>query len=58
MKTYKETKNAVKDLAIKYGANNILNCHINSLFEDGHISSNVYKALSFFWHSPTASKYR
>ena len=58
MKTYKETKQAVKELALTVGANNILNMHITQLTEDGHATGNVYKALSYFWHSPQAKKYR
>ena len=58
MKTYKETKEAVKNLVIELGIKNILNMHITPLYEQGHDFTNVDNALDYFRYSPKAAKYR
>ena len=58
MKTYKETKQAVKELVITLGLDNILNMHITPLYAAGHNVTNVENALDYFRYSPQAKKYR
>lgn len=58
MKTYKETKEAYRQLVLTIGINNILGMHHNQLRADGHTSSDIYKAQSYFLCSPQAAKYR
>lgn len=48
MKTYKETKKAVKTLVETIGLDNILNKHLVKLYEEGHKTSNVQNALNYF----------
>ena len=58
MKTYKETKQAVKELVLELGIDNILNMHITPLYDAGHGVTNVQNAMSYFKYSPQAKKYR
>ena len=58
MKTYKETKEAVKNLIVLVGINSILGGDLVELYNDGHNVTNVQNALSFFRYSPQAEKYR
>lgn len=58
MKTYKETKQAVKNLVIEYGLNNITGYQIVDLLDQGHNGTNIQNALNFFEFSPQAKKYR
>lgn len=50
MKSYKETKQEVKNLVEKYGINGIKNWMLNELKENGHDSLNVIKAYNYFQH--------
>ena len=58
MKTYKETKQAVKALVLAIGLDGILGQHITELLDAGHTGTNIQNALSFFRYSPQAVKYR
>ena len=58
MKTYKETKEAVKQLIILFGIDNLLNYDINRLVANGHNSTNIQNAIDYFRYSPQAKKYR
>lgn len=58
MKTYKETKEAVKKLVISIGLNSILGYDVVKLYNEGHTATNVQNALSYFQYSPKAEKYR
>jgi hypothetical protein len=58
MKTYKETKQAVKELILAHGLDGLLGQHIISLYNEGHTGTNVQNAISFFQYSPQAAKYR
>jgi len=57
-KTYKETKQAVKELVITIGLNNILNKHLTELCDLGHNVTNIINAIDYFRYSPQAAKYR
>jgi len=56
--TYLETRKAVKNLILTVGVNGVYNYHINELVDQGHNSTNVQNALSYFRYSPQAKKYR
>ena len=58
MKTYKETKQAVKALVLEHGLHGILGQHLVELYDAGHNGTNIQNALSFFQYSPQAAKYR
>ena len=58
MKTYKETKAAVKEIVLTLGIENILNMHITPLYNTGHSVANVQSAMNYFRYSPQAAKYR
>lgn len=58
MKSYKETKEAVKQLVLAKGLKNILGGDLAKLSEQGHNVTNVQNALSYFSYSPQAAKYR
>lgn len=58
MKTYKETKEAFKQLVLTVGINNILCAHHNQLNAEGHTYNNIFKAHNYFLYSPQAAKYR
>jgi hypothetical protein len=58
MKTYKETKQAYKELVIAIGLNNIKNYHHLELIKQGHDFLNVLKASAYFQCSPQTAKYR
>jgi hypothetical protein len=58
MKTYKETKQAVKELVLAHGLEGILGQHLVALYEDGHNGTNIQNALGYFQYSPKAAKYR
>lgn len=58
MKTYKETKQAVKELVLAHGIHGILGQHLVELHDGGHTGTNIQNALSFFQYSPQAAKYR
>ena len=58
MKTYKETRKAVKDLVLTVGLDNITGYHIVDLYNDGHNATNVQNAISYFRFSPATAKYR
>lgn len=58
MKTYKETKQAVKDLILAQGLDGVLGQHIAELLNTGHTGTNIQNALSYFRYSPQAAKYR
>ena len=58
MKTYKETKQAVRDLVLTHGLDGILGQHLVELYDGGHNGTNIQNALSFFQFSPQAAKYR
>lgn len=58
MKTYKETKQAVKELILEVGVDGVYNYHINELDEQGHNFTNIQNALDYFRYSPQAKKYR
>lgn len=56
--TYKQTKEAVKNLIIKKkGIFNIYNLDLAILYEQGHNVTNVQNALSYFQYSPQAKKF-
>lgn len=58
MKTYKETKQAVKELVLTQGLDGILGQHLVTLYGSGHNVTNVQNAISYFEFSPQAAKYR
>ena len=58
MKTYKQTKQAVKELILEHGLSNILNSHLVELYSEGHNVTNVQNAFGYFQYSPKATKYR
>ena len=58
MKTYKETKEAMKALVLRKGLKNIINADLNELGAEGHNTTNVQNALNYFQFSPQAAKYR
>ena len=58
MKTYKETKEAVKMLVVMYGLKSIYNYDLVKLYNQGHNVTNVQNALGYFEFSPKAEKYR
>lgn len=58
MKTYKETKEAVKRLVLAKGYENITNPDQTSLCEQGHNTTNIINAIDYFKYSPQAAKYR
>lgn len=58
MKTYKETKQAVKDLVLAHGLDGILGQHIIELLDAGHTCTNIQNSISFFRFSPRTVKYR
>jgi hypothetical protein len=58
MKTYKETKQAVKELVLTHGLDGILGQHIVQLYKDGHNGTNIQNAVNYFEFSPQAAKYR
>lgn len=58
MKSYKETKEAVKQLIVKYGIKSILCGDFVELYKQGHTATNVQNAYSYFQFSPKAEKYR
>ena len=58
MKTYKETKQAVKELVQIHGLGGILGRHIVELYDAGHNGTNIQNAINYFQYSPKAAKYR
>ena len=58
MKTYKETKQAVKELILTHGLHGVPGQRIVELYKDGHTGTNVQNAFSYFRYSPRAAKYR
>lgn len=58
MKTYKETKQAVKELILAHGVTGVPGQHIVALLNDGHTGTNVQNAFNYFRFSPKAAKYR
>ena len=58
MKTYKETKAAVKELVLAKGLENITNPDQTSLCEQGHNVTNIINAIDYFKYSPQAVRYR
>ena len=58
MKSYKETKEAVKQLVIEKGLKNILGGDLVNLYGQGHNAGNVQNALNYFTYSQQAAKYR
>lgn len=58
MKTYKETKQAIKNLVTAYGVDGITGQHIVDLLNAGHNGTNLQNAVNYFQFSPKAAKYR
>ena len=58
MKTYKETKEAVKQLILIFGIDSLLGYDINRLVANGHNTTNIQNAINYFQYSPQAKKYR
>lgn len=58
MKTYKETKAAIKKLVIEFGLDNITGYQLNDLNAEGHTYHNMQNAISYFKYSPQTAKYR
>lgn len=58
MKTYKETKEAVKQLILAKGYENITNPDKTNLCEQGHNVTNIINAIDYFKYSPQAVRYR
>ncbi len=58
MKTYKETREAIRALVIAKGLHNIINADLNKLHAEGHNTTNMQNALSYFRFSPKTAKYR
>lgn len=58
MKTYIETRNAIKELIQTVGLNNIKNYHLNFLTQGGHNVRNLENAMNYFMYSPSTKKYR
>lgn len=58
MKTYKQTKEAVKNLISKKGGIfNIYGGDLTILYEQGHNVTNVQNAISYFQYSPQAKAF-
>lgn len=57
-KTYMETRKAIKALVIANGIDGITGYHISDLVDDGHNSTNIQNAISYFQFSPNTAKYR
>lgn len=55
MKSYKETKAAVKSLILK--KRGIYNLDLSILYEHGHNVTNVQNALDYFKYSPQAKSF-
>lgn len=55
MKSYKETKAAVKSLILK--KRGIYNLDLSILYEQGHNVTNVQNALDYFKYSPQAKSF-
>ena len=58
MKTYKETKQAMKELVLTICIDNIVGFHFNEMRENGHTTHNIINAHHYFLYSPQAAKYR
>lgn len=58
MKTYRETRAAVKNLVLTVGLDNILGKHLTELYAQGHNVTKVQNAISYFRYSPQTAKYR
>lgn len=58
MKTYKETKQAVKELILTHGVEGVPGQYIVALYKDGHNGTNIQNAFNYFEFSPQAAKYR
>ena len=58
MKSYKETKTAIKKLVVQFGVDGIMNYHLNELVDQGHNVTNLQNAVSYFQFSPQAANYR
>lgn len=58
MKTYKETKQAVKDLILEKGIRNVLNLDFNFLAAQGHSCQNIQRAFNYYQYSERTAKYR
>lgn len=58
MKTYIETRNAIKELIQTVGLDNIKNYQLNFLTQGGHNVRNLQNAMNYFKYSPSAKKYR
>lgn len=57
--TTKQIRNAVKNLIIEKGIDNILNCHVTEVVEKlGCTYCDVQNAMSYFRYSPQQSKFR
>ena len=57
MKTYKETKQLVKNIIIKKGLNNLDGYDYIALYNMGCTATNVQNAVSYFQYSPKAKNY-
>lgn len=57
-KTYIETRKAIKGLIIANGIDGITGYHIIDLMNDGHNSTNIQNAISYFQYSPQTAQYR
>ena len=55
MKSYKETKAAIKSLILK--KRGIYNLDLSILYEQGHNVTNVQNALDYFKYSPQAKSF-
>ena len=58
MKTYMETRKAIKTLVLQVGVDGIYNYHLNELVDQGHNVTNLQNAINYFKFSPTTAKYR
>lgn len=58
MKTYKQTKAAVRELVTRKGINNVLTADFIPLIAQGHTGTNLQRAMDYFRYSSVTAKYR
>ena len=56
--TYLQTRKEIKKLVLQVGIDGIYNYHINELVAQGHNSTNIQNAISYFRYSSQTAKYR
>lgn len=58
MKSYMETRKAVKEMIMKVGIYNLKGGDLVKLYRQGHNVTNVQNAVNYFRYSPQTKKYR